>query len=195
MDGSSYVSGAILMITAIVVLAIVKHESTISGRVTLPNGRPAAQAIVSFTGSERPKPLAKAIVDQRDRKFIPHISVITVGTEVEFPNHDIISHNVFTEFNSTKFDFGVYPKGTKKHQKFTQPGLAVIMCSIHPDMGAYIMVVDTPFYAMTDKTGRYQIPGMASGRYKVDVWHESGAAQKSEATINGNTQLDLQLTK
>src|SRR5580658_6114462 len=101
----------------------------------------AAQAIVWFTGSVRPKPLPKAVVDQRDRKFIPHVSVVPVGTRVDFPNNDTVFHNVFTEFNSSKFDLGNYAKGTSKSQVFLKPGLAVILCSIHPDMGAYIMVV------------------------------------------------------
>lgn len=183
------------MFSAYFVLGIARLASTVSGRITLPNGRPAVQAIVSLAGSERAKPLAKAVVDQRDRRFIPHISVVTVGTEVDFPNHDFISHNVFTEFNSTRFDFGVYPKGTSKRQKFMRTGLAVIMCSIHPDMGAYIMVVDTPYYAVTDKEGRYRISGVPNGRYKVDVWHESGAGKKSETVIGGDSQLDIALAR
>jgi plastocyanin len=181
------------MLAALWVLGTARVESTVSGRIMLPNGRPAAQAIVSLTGSVRPKPLGKVVVDQRDRKFIPHISVVTVGTEVDFPNNDVISHNVFTEFNSTKFDFGIYPKGTKKRQKFTSTGLAVIMCSIHPDMGAYIMVVDTPFYGITDKNGRYQISGVPNGRYKVDVWHESGAKKAFETTVSSEAPLDIPL--
>jgi len=183
------------MLTALAILVAAKSESMISGRITLPNGRPAVQAVISLTGSVRPEPLTKAKVDQRDRKFIPHVSVVTVGTVVDFPNNDIISHNVFTEYNSTKFDFGVYPKGTKKRQKFTQPGLAVIMCSIHPDMGAYIMVVDTPFYGITDKAGRYQISGVPNGRFKLEVWHESGAGKKTETVVSGDTQLDIPLVK
>lgn len=181
------------MLTAFFILATARSDSTVSGRITLPNGRPAAQAIVSLTGSVRAKPLNRAVIDQRDRKFIPHVSVVTVGTEVEFPNNDVISHNVFTEFNSTKFDFGIYPKGTKKRQKFKQPGLAVIMCSIHPDMGAYIMVVDTPYYGITDKDGRYQILGVPNGRYKVDVWHESGAKKIFETSVSGEAPLDIPL--
>jgi plastocyanin len=183
------------MVAALVLLSLIHRELSVSGRVTLPSGKPAFQAIVSFTGSVRPKPLAKAVVDQRDRTFIPHVSVVTVGTRVDFPNNDVIFHNVFTEFNSTKFDLGNYAKGTKKTQLFDKPGLAVIMCSIHPDMGAYIMVVDTPFYAITNKNGEYRIPAIPNGNYKVEVWHESGAKASFEKSTTENQHIDITLRR
>jgi len=183
------------MVGTVVLLGLMWNAEPVSGRVTLPNGRPADQAIVWFTGSVRPKPLSKAVVDQHDRTFIPHVSVVTVGTRVDFPNNDVIFHNVFTEFNSTKFDLGTYPKGTKKTQVFAKPGLAVIMCRIHPDMGAYIMVVDTPFYAMTDKKGEYKIPDMPAGHYSVQVWHESGAKASFETDTSGTVSLPIALHK
>ncbi len=183
------------MLSTIVLLGLTWKGHSVSGRVTLPSGRAAAQAIVWFTGSIRPKPLAKAVVDQRDRTFIPHVSVVTVGTRVDFPNNDVVFHNVFTEFNSTKFDLGNYPKGTKKTQVFAKPGIAVIMCSIHPDMGAYILVVDTPFYAMTDKNGEYKMPAMPSGHYKVQVWHESGAKITFDTDTLEATNLPISLHK
>jgi len=183
------------MVAALALIAIVGLDSGVSGRITLPNGRPAVQAIVTFSGSAKPKPLPKASVDQRDRTFIPHVSVVTVGTKVDFPNNDVIFHNVVTEFNSTKFDLGNYPRGTTRSKVFAQPGLAVIMCSIHPDMGAYVMVVDTPYYAMTDKKGEYRIPSMPGGRYKVEVWHESGAKAAFESTTAEGSHLDIPLHK
>ena len=181
------------MVLSFALLAVAHLDSSVSGKVTLPNGKPAGQAIVWCTGSARPKALPKAVVDQRDRTFIPHVSVVTVGTRVDFPNNDVIFHNVFTEFNSTKFDLGNYPKGTKRTQVFSQPGLAVIMCSIHPDMGAYIMVVDTPFYAIADKRGEYHIPSIPSGKYKVEVWHESGARASFEVNPGQKSQVDIPL--
>ena len=183
------------MVATLLCLSLVGSNGTVSGKVTLPNGRPANNAIVWLTGSVRPKPLSRAIVDQRDRTFIPHVSVVTVGTQVDFPNNDIVFHNVFTEFNSTKFDLGNYPKGTKKSKVFGQPGLAVIMCSIHPDMGAYVMVVDTPFYAMTDKKGAYRIEGVPIGHFKAQVWHESGAKAFIETETSENYHLDFTLRR
>jgi len=183
------------MVLMLAILSWSAKNGSLSGRVTLPNGRPAVQAIVWFSGSIRSKALANAMVDQRNRSFIPHVSVVTVGTKVDFPNNDIIFHNVFTEFNSTKFDLGNYPKGTKRSQVFGQTGLAVIMCSIHPDMGAYVMVVDTPYYAITDKKGDYHISDVPSGRYGVQVWHESGAKASFETTTSDNSHIDIPLKR
>ena len=183
------------MLTSLLLLGLTRLESSLSGTVSLPNGRPAYQAIVSFTGSTRPKPGGKAVVDQKDRTFLPHVSVVPVGTRVQFPNNDIVFHNVFTEFNSTKFDLGNYPKGTSRSQVFTRPGLAVILCSIHPEMCAYVMVVDTPFCALTDKKGHYQISGVPSGHYKVTVWHESGAKTAFDTDIAGNAPINIPLKK
>ena len=183
------------MYAAIIIFSLALQKTAISGKVTLPNGRPAAHAIVWFSGSVRAKPMPTAVVDQRNRTFIPHVSVVTVGTKVDFPNNDIVFHNVFTEFNSTKFDLGNYPKGTKRSQIFGQPGLAVIMCSIHPDMGAYVMVVDTPFFAVTDRKGEYQIPDVPGGHYKVQVWHESGAKASFDAATSETTHIDIPLKR
>lgn len=178
-----------------IVLLAIAALSEVSGKVTLPNGKPASQAIVIFQGEEKSKPLAKAVVDQRDRTFIPHISVVTVGTKVEFPNNDVVFHNVFTEFHSTKFDLGIYPKGTSKSQVFARTGLAVIMCSIHPEMSAYVMVVDTPYYAITDRSGRYTIHGVPAGRYNVEVWHESGAKASLPYDSAGQSSFDIALQR
>ena len=178
------------MVTLLAIAAL-KAQGDVSGKVTLPNGKPAYQAIVIFQGEEKSRPLAKASVDQRDRTFIPHVSVVTVGTKVEFPNNDVVFHNVFTEFHSTKFDLGIYPKGTSKSQVFLRTGLAVIMCSIHPEMSAYVMVVDTPYYAVTDRSGKYSIHGMAAGHYKLEVWHESGA--KASLSVDASTRQSVDI--
>ena len=176
-------------------MAALAVRQDVSGRVTLPNGKPASQAIVIFQGDEKSKPLAKAVVDQRDRTFIPHVSVVTVGTKVEFPNNDIVFHNVFTEFHSTKFDLGMYPKGTSRSQVFNRTGLAVIMCSIHPEMSAYVMVVGTPYFAITDRNGKYEIHGLPAGHYKVDVWHESGAKASLPAETTADSHVDIALQR
>jgi plastocyanin len=183
------------MLNSLLFVAIARAEATVSGSVTLPNGHPAFQAIVVFEGKEKSKPMPKAMVDQRDRSFLPHVSVITVGTKVDFPNNDVVFHNVFTEFHSSKFDLGMYPKGTSKSQTFRRPGLAVIMCSVHPDMGAYVMVVDTPFYAVTDKRGRYQIAGLPEGHYNVTVWHESGAKATLSTDVGSAVNLDIPIRR
>ena len=120
-------------------------RGTVTGVVTLSSGRFGRSAVVFLEGAERSRPMAHAVIDQRDKTFFPHVSVVTVGTRVQFPNNDTVFHNVFTEFHSARFDLGMYARGKTKTEVFDRTGLAVLMCSIHPTMSAYVMVVDTPF--------------------------------------------------
>jgi len=166
-------------------------NADVTGEVKLSSGRDAANCVVFLEGAEHAKPLANAMVDQKDRKFIPHVTVVTVGTKVAFPNHDTIFHNVFSEYHNTKFDFGMYARGKTKYQTFDRPGVAVLLCSVHPDMGAYVVVVDTPYYAKADESGRFTIPGVKPGRYTVNVWHESGETYKMQAEVGPDSHLQL----
>jgi plastocyanin len=146
----------------------------VTGEVFLSSGAAAKEAIVFLEGKDRAAPLTNAVIDQRDKKFTPHVSVVTVGTKVQFPNHDVVFHNVFTEYHSDRFDLGMYPRGASKSQVFDRPGLAVLLCNIHPYMSAYIMCVDTPFYAVADSRGQFRIDNVPDGVYTAHVWQESG---------------------
>jgi len=163
----------------------------LTGEVRLSSGRIAKNAVVYFEGSEKAKPMKDAMVDQRDRTFIPHVSVVTVGTKVRFPNNDVVFHNVFTEYHSERFDLGMYPKGTTKIQTFDRPGLAILLCNIHPYMSAFVMCVDTPYYAVADKNGQFHIANVASGEYNVHVWQESGETFTGRVTVNANKSFQF----
>ncbi|HWA83912.1 MAG TPA: hypothetical protein VG820_10780 [Fimbriimonadaceae bacterium] len=165
--------------------------ATVDGDVHLSRGREAGSAVVYLEGAEKSKPLANAVVDQRERRFIPHISVVTVGTLIRFPNNDTVFHNVFAEFDAKKFDLGMYPRGTTKTQTFNKPGLVALFCSVHSEMSAYVMVVDTPYYTIADRKGHFSIPNVANGEYTLRVWHESGEIESRTVTISGPATLDV----
>jgi plastocyanin len=161
-----------------------------TGSIKLSNGQPAGHAVIFLEGGEKSKPLKNVVIDQRDRKFIPHINVVTVGTKVDFPNHDTVFHNVFTEYHSKKFDFGMYARGKSKSQVFDRPGLAVLLCSIHSEMSAYVMCVDTPYYAITDGKGEFRIADVTPGSYTLRVWHESGEKLSEQLRLDTSTRLE-----
>lgn len=163
----------------------------VSGDVALSGGRVAANAVVFLEGSEKAQPMAKVVIDQRRRKFTPHVSAVTVGTVIEFPNNDTVFHNVFAEFDAKKFDLGMYPRGTSRQVKFDKPGVVAILCSVHPEMSAYVMVVDTPYFAVADVNGRFQLKGVRLGEYTMRVWHESGEIESRRVTIGGPQQISL----
>ncbi len=176
-----------LLLTALLATA----HTNVGGTVALSNGRAAGQAVVWLEGASGAKPLHGVVIDQRDRKFIPHITVVTVGTKVEFPNHDTVFHNVFTEYHSEKFDFGMYARGKSKSQVFDRPGLAVLLCSVHSEMSAYVMCVDTPYYAVADGKGHFSIPDVRPGTYTVHVWHESGETYSKREPVESGAALTL----
>ncbi len=162
------------------------HAAGVTGRVTLARGT-AGEAVVYLEGSAPARPLTHAIVDQRDKMFEPHVLVVTRGTTVRFPNNDTVFHNVFAYFQAKKFDLGMYPRGATKSITFDKTGLVVLLCNVHSDMSAYIMVVDTPYYAVTDGQGRFRLPNVPPGAYTLHAWHESGAMLTQTVTIGGQT--------
>ena len=172
------------------------NGSDFTGNVKLASGRAAKDAVVCLQGSVKPKPLKHFVVDQRDREFIPHVSVVPVGTTVDFPNDDDVFHNVFAEYQAKRFDLGMYPRGAVKHQTFEKPGLVALMCSVHSEMGAFIQVVDTPYYAVTDRSGRFTIKNVPPGTYVLKVWHESG--ETCSQTINvtdSNSSMEVRTVR
>jgi plastocyanin len=167
---------------------LMASASDVTGTVSL-GGRSAArhvEAVVYLACDRKPAPLAHAIVDQREKTFIPHVSVVTVGTTVQFPNNDSVFHNVFAYFDAKKFDLGMYPRGVTRTQKFDKPGLVAVLCNVHSDMSAYIMVVDTPYYAVTDGKGRFHIRDVPSGVYTLHAWHESGAISTQTVAVKAD---------
>ena len=180
------------MIVALLPLIL---AADVTGTVVLSNGKHAGQSVVWLDGSTKSKPLAKAVVDQRNRTFVPHISVVTVGTQIHFPNSDTVFHNVFAAFDAKKFDLGLYARGKTKVQTFDKPGLVALMCSIHSEMSAFVMVVDTPFYTVADAKGRFKISDVPSGSYKLRAWHEGGEKASVEVQLRAGQTMELKLAR
>jgi plastocyanin len=131
-------------------------------------------------------------VDQRNLAFAPHVLVVRVGTSVSFPNSDSVFHNVFSFKDGKKFDLGMYPAGVKaKPVVFDKPGLSRIFCNIHPNMAAYVMAVDTPYYAMSDEQGTFAIANVPPGTYTYHAWRPGGELLTGPVTVGSGKSLDL----
>jgi plastocyanin len=128
---------------------------------------------------------------QKDKRFAPHVIAIRVGTEIEFPNQDPFFHDVFSIYRGKPFDLGLYESGTARKIRFSQPGVSYIFCNIHPQMSAVVVAVPTPYFAVTDADGNFQISHIPQGRYKVEFWYESA----SEVELSSLTHdIDLGLS-
>src|SRR5439155_14527694 len=111
---------------------------------------------------------------QQHKRFQPHVLVVPVGSIVDFPNLDPFFHNVFSLFEGKRFDLGLYEAGTTHSVNFDRPGICYIFCNIHPEMSAVVVVLKTPYYAVSNRAGEIEISGVPPGRYLLSVWHERG---------------------
>jgi plastocyanin len=109
---------------------------------------------------------------QKDKQFSPHLLVVPTGSNVEFPNDDPFFHNVFSLFNGKRFDLGLYESGTRRSVRFDREGASYIFCNIHPEMGAVVLALSTPYYAISGKDGEVVIRDVPPGSYRLQVWSE-----------------------
>ncbi len=109
---------------------------------------------------------------QKDKMFTPHLLVVPTGTSVEFPNEDPFFHNVFSLFNGKRFDLGLYESGTSRAVRFDREGVSYIFCNIHPEMGAVIVALSTPYWGISTAAGAVTIPNVPPGSYRLHVWSE-----------------------
>jgi len=116
--------------------------------------------------------LSRPQLIQKNKVFEPHVLVVQVGSRVDFPNRDPFFHNVFSLFNGKRFDLGLYEAGSTRGVHFDRTGICYIFCNIHPQMSAVVVVVDTPYFAVSDTRGEITIPQVPPGRYQLNLWEE-----------------------
>jgi plastocyanin len=137
----------------------------------------------------------RAVMDQHDERFVPHVLAITTGTTVDFPNTDPIYHNVFSLSKIKPFDLGRYASGRSKQVKFDRPGIVRVFCEIHSHMNAFILVFSHPFFSLTDNEGHYRIDNVPPGTYNVIAWNEGTPSDPKPAIVpdGGAAELDFTL--
>ena len=150
----------------------------VKGRITV-GGKPTSNVVVSVEGLAQEKlktqksrlKTSKAVMDQQNKKFIPGVLPVLVGTTVDFPNNDNTWHNVFSKSEAKEFDLGLYPAGERRSVTFHKPGIARILCNVHPNMEGYVVVKNHPYFSAADKRGNYRVNSVPLGRYRMEVWH------------------------
>jgi plastocyanin len=111
-----------------------------------------------------------AVMDQAHNAFVPHVLVVQTGTSVLFPNNDVVSHHVYSFSPAKTFELGLYKGNPHPPLVFDEPGVVVLGCNIHDGMLGYILVVDTPHFALTDARGALALDGLAADDYTLHVW-------------------------
>lgn len=164
--------------------------ATVTGRVSLeqpkgkkPRGVPPVVVWLEPDVRTAAAP-RKAVIEQRDKTFSPHIVAVPAGSTVEFPNYDPIFHNAFSNFDGQIFDVGLYPPRTSRGVKFHREGIVRVFCNIHPAMSAVIVVLRTPYYSVSASDGGFAIHNVPPGEYTLKVFHE----RATEATLASLTR-------
>jgi plastocyanin len=165
--------------------APVSGVATVTGSVEITNSRDAAVrrnkdysgVVLWLERLDRTVPLPApaprhAQMVQKERHFQPHVIAVPVGSTVEFPNRDPIYHNAFSTFSGQPFDTGLYKPGTSVREVFKSPGIVRVFCNIHPTMSAIIAVLPTPWYVLSGPTGKFSIPDVPPGDYRLRIYYE-----------------------
>ena len=188
----------VLTLVIVIGFALAASAGTISGQVSGLAG-PSVVYVDTISGKTFPVSTQHPVIDQKGLLFLPHVTVVQVGTTVDFLNSDSVAHNVFwTSIGGNKklnHNLGTWPKGERKSFKFDTPGAVPILCNVHPEMSAYLVVVPTPYFAVSDQTGTYKIENVPDGSYTVIAWHEGAKNQSKPVAVTGDTKADFTLSK
>lgn len=165
------------------------------------NAQPLIDAVVFAepvaTAAPPSRATGHALIDQVNKEFVPLVTVVRVGTEVSFPNHDNIRHSIYSFSPAKAFAMKLYSGKQAPPVTFDKPGVVVLGCDIHDAMAAWVVVVDTPYFAKTSASGRAALKGLAPGDYHVSVWYPSPTAAPSVSDLHigaeGDAHLDVKV--
>ena len=191
-DGRSLVVFLVLLLQCIPAAA-----SNVEGQVVVRSGRDSANAVVyidKIPGKVFAPPSMPVILDQINLRFVPHVLPVLAGTKVEFPNKDEIRHNVFSpgpQGARARFDLGTYPQGQTKYHQFDKPGVWPMLCNVHAEMSAYVIVTETPYFATTGSDGKFVLKDVPPGKYTLKVWHEKTKDASLQIEVNDSPTVNL----
>jgi plastocyanin len=142
---------------------------TITGSVKIKGtAQPAVVYVETASGNFAP-PAEHARIDQQKMAFVPYLLPVVVGTTVDFLNHDSVNHNVFSP-DGESYNLGTWAKGDKRSYTFKKLGVYTQLCSIHPEMEGFVVVLQNPYFATTDKAGNFKIANVPDGHYVLKVF-------------------------
>ena len=194
---------AVVAASITLALAGVNWANEIKGKVSV-QGIKSAEYIAVYVDVIADKkfdpPKNHVVIDQRKMAFIPHVVAVQQGTTVEFLNSDPVGHNVYwPSISGNKklaHNLGTWPKGEKKPFQFNDPGVASLLCNVHPEMSGYVVVVPTPYFAVTDKDGNFEIKNIPAGKYTLKTWSEDGKPTTQAVDVSAaTTTVELTVKK
>lgn len=192
------VTGSIVLLF---LLSVYSYAGDIKGKATCKGARDSRNVVVYIESIEQEiePPEEHAVMDQKNLTFIPHVLPVVKGATVDFLNSDDVLHNVFTPDKcAEKMNLGTWPKGDSKSYTFNEEGCqSVLLCNVHPEMEAWVLVLQNSHFSKTEKDGIYEIKDVPAGKYKLAVWHEKLKAKSVEIEVpeEGEIEVDFKLKK
>jgi plastocyanin len=181
------------VLVLVVSLARFAQAGDVQGKVTAQGMRSPEDIVVyidSIPGKTFPPQVLHAVMDQVRMEFVPHVRVILKGTSVNFLNDDPVQHNVYwpaiDDDRNLAHNMGTWPQGIVKSFAFGKLGVVPLLCKVHSEMSGYIVVVSTPYFAMTDKEGNYTINNVSPGRYALKTWSEEAKPATQAVTVQAD---------
>ena len=163
------------------------ETGTITGAAKVFRARHSGDVVAYLEGASLKKeyPLFEkhSTLDQKNLVFIPRVLPILKGTTVDFQNSDDVQHNIFAPGKVEKFNLGTWGLGGVREYTFNKLGEVVILCNVHSEMVAYIIILENPYYAQTDEGGNFRIENVPPGTYTLKTWHEKMKSAPQEVTI------------
>jgi len=188
------------LLALVMLFPLLAAGGTIRGKVKVIGARDSSDAVVyvdRVIGTTSAPPKNPVVLDQINLTFIPHVLPVLVGTTVAFPNSDEVRHNVFSPSPPRRFNLGTYPKGVTKYLVFDRPGIVELLCNVHSEMFAYIVVTETPYVALVAPDGSYAVENAPAGTYTVVAWRREAKVQRQQVTLaEGETiMLEFELRR
>ncbi len=151
-----------------------------------------------MNGNNYPAPEEHGTVDQLNLTYVPHVIAVQKGTILDFPNSDMVRHNVFSPPECCKqFNLGTYDVGVVKHVTFDEVCDIPLLCNVHAEMSAFIVVLDNPYFSVTGRDGVFKIENVPPGTYKVSAWQEKLRTVTKDVTVESGkaSNVDFNLKK
>jgi plastocyanin len=163
-------------------LAAFAGGGTVTGKVTATPPKFLEESVVYLKEVKGDYPKKTVPMDQKGMKFIPHVLAITAGDTVKFLNNDKVDHNVFSP-DGEAYNLGMFPAGQGRERPFAKAGVYQQLCSVHPEMLAFIFVGQNPYSAVVDAKGEFKIKDVPPGTYQLAIWNSKLKAPEQAITV------------
>ncbi|HOB96027.1 MAG TPA: methylamine utilization protein [Aquabacterium sp.] len=165
-----------LALLAALLVAAPALAASVEVQVSDGAGKPLPGAAVFLESKDaraaaKPGPAVDLV--QANRQFQPAVTLVTVGTAVNFPNRDTVRHHVYSFSPTKKFEIKLYVGTPAAPVVFDNPGIAVLGCNIHDTMAAWVLVLETPHHGLSGADGHLALANVPAGTYRLRAWHPS----------------------